>query len=143
MKMFDNSIMQYRMKDNLKWLIDNDSRTNGVALRLAELSGVPQPTIQRIIRGTVTTPQEITVLDLAKFFNIQPAELRGESPLPGRDTASRALPVTIEKGLYEIDQLKLEKAIERLDQDIDDFCERSVRNRARLIMMAYDSIKDK
>jgi transcriptional regulator with XRE-family HTH domain len=141
--MLDNLFMQNRIKDNLAWLIQNDSRTEGIVLRTAELSGVPQATLQRIVKGVIASPRVDTVDQLARYFNVTPAELRGEAPLPGRDIASKdPLPHSPETALYEIDQIKLEKAIERLDEHIDDFCERSVRNRARLIMMAYDSIKD-
>lgn len=46
---------------------------------LAKKTGVPQPTINRILKGGSADPRSETVRPLADFFNISPEELRGTS----------------------------------------------------------------
>ena len=44
---------------------------------LAKATGVPQPTIQRIVRGESADPKTPTVQRLARFFGVSVEELRG------------------------------------------------------------------
>ena len=48
---------------------------------LADATGVPQPTIYRILAGKSLEPRKSTVHKLAHFFGVTPAELCGDAPL--------------------------------------------------------------
>lgn len=49
---------------------------------LARITGLPQPTIQRIVAGTSTNPHHSTLMPIANFFGITTDQLKGEAPLP-------------------------------------------------------------
>lgn len=49
---------------------------------LARVTGVSQPTIQRILSGTTTRPHESSLLAIARYFSISLAQLKGEQPIP-------------------------------------------------------------
>lgn len=51
------------------------------ATRLAELSGVPQPTISRLLNGTTDTMTLETVIDLAPHLGVTVSQLIGETPI--------------------------------------------------------------
>lgn len=49
---------------------------------LARRTNVAQPTIQRLVNGTVKNPQQETLAELAKFFSITVDQLVGKEPIP-------------------------------------------------------------
>jgi len=49
--------------------------------KLARDSGVPQPSIHRILTGDVQDPMTKTIKPLADYFKITVAQLRGEAPI--------------------------------------------------------------
>jgi len=61
------------VKKNLEWLI-NQGRTNAYELQRA--TGVPQPTIHRILSGESTDPRTKTLQPLADYFRVSVADLR-------------------------------------------------------------------
>ncbi len=58
---------------------------------LERKSGVPQPTIHRILNDKVRDPRRSNVVKLAKVFNVTPEQMTGESPLSDYDSSSRTL----------------------------------------------------
>jgi len=69
------------IKKNLEWLIAK-KRTNPYELQRA--TGVPQPTIHRILSGESNDPRTKTLQPLADYFGVTVADLRG-SDLSNRD----------------------------------------------------------
>jgi phage repressor protein C with HTH and peptisase S24 domain len=63
----------------LQALIDSEEGLN--ATQLAEKTGVPQPTIQRILAGKSVDPATKTLEPLARYFSKTVAQLRGEIPI--------------------------------------------------------------
>lgn len=61
------------VKKNLEWLIDQRG-TNPHELQ--RVTGVPQPTIHRILTGESTDPRTKTLQPLARFFGVCVADLR-------------------------------------------------------------------
>lgn len=61
------------VKKNLEWLIAQ-KRTNPYELQKS--TGVPQPTIHRILTGESTDPRTKTLQPLADFFQVSVADLR-------------------------------------------------------------------
>lgn len=49
---------------------------------LARITGLPQPTIQRIVAGTSSNPHLSTLTPIANFFGITTDQLKGDVPLP-------------------------------------------------------------
>lgn len=74
--------------------------------RLAQLTGVPQPTIHRIVNGESEDPKTATVKPLASYFGISVDELRG-SKIDAKEHTGRF------RALSE-DALELLSAFERL-----------------------------
>jgi SOS-response transcriptional repressor LexA len=70
------------VKKNLEWLIEK-RRTNPHELQ--RVTGVPQPTIHRILTGESTDPRTKTLQPLADFFGISVSDLRDRelSAAPG------------------------------------------------------------
>lgn len=64
------------IKDILKELM---SRAGDNAYSLADRSGVPQPTIQRILSGKHGDPRSTTVKRLAAAYGVSESQLRGET----------------------------------------------------------------
>jgi len=62
----------------LSELIKTDPRISGNDTELARLTGIPQPTILRLKKGTSKNPRSETIMPLADFFGISISELRGE-----------------------------------------------------------------
>jgi transcriptional regulator with XRE-family HTH domain len=62
----------------LKDLMDSHGHN---AYDLEELSGVPQPTIHRILKGEHGEPRKKTLDRLAAVYGLQAAHLRGEIPI--------------------------------------------------------------
>jgi len=50
---------------------------------LAEVTGVPQPTIHRILIGGSKEPRNSTIKKLANYFEISTTQLLGDEPIPG------------------------------------------------------------
>jgi SOS-response transcriptional repressor LexA len=65
--------------ENLQALIDGVEGMNPT--RLARETGVPQPTIYRILKGQSLDPDTATLTPLAHYFGKTVAQLRGEVPL--------------------------------------------------------------
>lgn len=61
------------VKKNLEWLIEQ-ARTNPHELQ--RVTGVPQPTIHRILTGESTDPRTKTLQPLADYFRISVADMR-------------------------------------------------------------------
>lgn len=54
-------------------------------LRVAELSrktGVSQPTLQRMVTGTIENPHYSSIAPLADYFNITVDQIKGQRPIP-------------------------------------------------------------
>jgi SOS-response transcriptional repressor LexA len=75
------------VRRNLEFLIDQ-ARTNPNAL--ASITGVPQPTIHRILTGESKDPRTETLRKLADFFGVTVADLRDESFAPAQQTKTGA-----------------------------------------------------
>lgn len=60
------------------------------ANELARRTGVPQPTITRILKGESQDPDTATLAPLARYYSITVSQLRGEEPLI-RDAKIRAV----------------------------------------------------
>jgi phage repressor protein C with HTH and peptisase S24 domain len=93
-----------RLADNLRALLTRDGLSeNG----LAERTGVPQPTINRILRGDSKDPRDRTVAPLAAFWGMSVDVLkRGDALNPGA-----AVPVTFHA--YEVEAVEA-------DEDFDE-----------------------
>lgn len=70
--------MKETTSEILKKLMDRHGHN---AYDLEERSGVPQPTINRILTGKHGEPRKNTLDKLAKVYGLQAAHLRGEIPL--------------------------------------------------------------
>lgn len=49
---------------------------------LARLTGLPQPTVHRIVEGDSTRPHQSSLEALAKFFDLSLEQLKGMEPIP-------------------------------------------------------------
>lgn len=79
-QMSDNSLMnRIRIKSNLKELM---RRSDINQLQLSKKTGVPQPTIQRILSGEVGSPSLLVLMPLCNYFGVTLDALVGWSPLP-------------------------------------------------------------
>lgn len=67
-----SSVLRYLMQD-----IGNISEGE-----LSRRTGVPQPTIHRILSGMTPNPRIESIRPLAEFFNISPDQMHGRVPLP-------------------------------------------------------------
>lgn len=52
-------------------------------MELARRTGVPQPTVHRIVSGDSPNPHPASVAALANYFHISVAQLKGKEPIPG------------------------------------------------------------
>ncbi len=75
------------VQKNLEWLIAQ-RKTNPYELQRA--TGVPQPTIHRILTGESSDPRTKTLQPLADYFGVTVAELRD------RDLSTPAIPFPVE-----------------------------------------------
>ncbi len=76
--------------DYSKWLGQLMAETDESQYSLAAKSGVPQPTIQRILSGETKNPKADTVRKLLRALGRDPdALLAGGSPMPGSDKTIR------------------------------------------------------
>ncbi|MAZ77691.1 MAG: hypothetical protein CMF39_03340 [Legionellaceae bacterium] len=55
------------------------------ATELSRQTGVPQPTIQRIVAGTTSRPHPNSLKPIADFFNISVEQLKGDTNIPWLD----------------------------------------------------------
>ncbi|OGT42074.1 MAG: hypothetical protein A3F42_07390 [Gammaproteobacteria bacterium RIFCSPHIGHO2_12_FULL_37_34] len=78
-----SSVLRYLMQD-----IGNMSEGE-----LSRRTGVPQPTIHRILSGMTPNPRIESIEPLAEFFNISPDQMLGRIPLP-KDRISGSFAVT-------------------------------------------------
>ncbi|HIO02141.1 MAG TPA: XRE family transcriptional regulator [Alphaproteobacteria bacterium] len=68
--------VKMELKTRLRQLLDE----KGISpYTLSQISGVPQPTIHRILAGISTSPRDSNIKKLAIGLNISEAELRGMS----------------------------------------------------------------
>lgn len=49
----------------------------------ARAIGINQPTLFRVLSGETTEPRAKVVAAIAAYFEVEPAQLRGEKPIPG------------------------------------------------------------
>lgn len=71
--------MSQTVADTLTKLIESMPGMN--ATQLAKATGIPQPTIRRILIGESKDPDTATLMPLAAFFGKTVAQLRGEVPI--------------------------------------------------------------
>lgn len=74
------------IKENLKTLMDARRVSQ---YELARQTGVPQPTIQRILSGESKDPKTATVDKLARFLGVDTPELRGTSKKDWKEATGR------------------------------------------------------
>lgn len=67
----------YHMSDLRTRINEELRKRDWTVTYLAEISGVPQPTIQRFLKGTHGEPRSATIKKIAKGFGLSEAELRG------------------------------------------------------------------
>lgn len=73
-----------QVKDILAELMAAEVDSRGKALsanQLALKSGIPQPTITRILNGESLDPDTATLRPLAEYFSVTVGQLRGEEPI--------------------------------------------------------------
>ncbi|HVI60106.1 MAG TPA: S24 family peptidase [Luteimonas sp.] len=70
-----------RLAANLRELMDREGKLS--ENQLSRNTGVPQPTIHRILNGKVGDPRDGTVRPLAEYFGVTPEQLRTQLPAPG------------------------------------------------------------
>lgn len=75
----DNTFMNY--SDVLKQLINQHPMIRGNQTELHRRTGVPQPTITRLVNGESESPRTSSLKPLAEFFNINLAQMRGEEDI--------------------------------------------------------------
>lgn len=92
----------------LQQLMDDDIDERGKPLSQNELSrrtGVPQPTIQRILVGESADPDTATLEPIAKYFEVSVSQLRGDDVII-RDTKIRRVVAAMERmGEYQKDAM--------------------------------------
>jgi transcriptional regulator with XRE-family HTH domain len=71
---------QSYLRQNLLALIE--AHNNISESELARKTGVPQPTINRLLSGVTPDPRVSTVRDLARFFEVRIEQLLGDEDLP-------------------------------------------------------------
>lgn len=70
-------MQEQSLSEVLKYLMFKEN------IRISELArrvGIPQQTLQRIVSGASTNPHDATLIPLADYFQLTPAELRGYQP---------------------------------------------------------------
>lgn len=55
---------------------------NMKAIDLARETGIPQPTVHRIVAGKCTNPHSGTIQSMAQYFDLSVEQLKGDAPLP-------------------------------------------------------------
>ena len=78
---------------------------------LADLVGIPQPTISRIKNGNSRDPRDTTLRPLADYFGLTISQLRGDMPLP-QDLVKVSASNDIQE--VSVEALRLAKAIDSL-----------------------------
>lgn len=68
-----------KISDNLRSLMDELKMTEA---KLARSTGIPQPTLHRILSGATRSPRGDALSKLANFFSVTISQLFGEDPLP-------------------------------------------------------------
>lgn len=68
------------VQENLRALMLHASITS--AADLCRKSGIPALKIERILNGTTSVPHVATLNDLANFFHVSVAQLKGRDPMP-------------------------------------------------------------
>lgn len=71
---------QNYLRQNLLALLEAHSDLS--ESELSRKTGVPQPTINRLLSGVTPDPRVSTVRDLARFFGVRIEQLLGDEPLP-------------------------------------------------------------
>jgi transcriptional regulator with XRE-family HTH domain len=92
-----------RLPDNLRFLLTESGISEN---DLAEQTGVPQPTINRILRGLSRDPRDGTLRPLAEFFGVTVEELRTSNIRATRDPSRK-------------DQRPSDLVTNQLENDID------------------------
>lgn len=63
------------LASNLRWLLDN-AATPMTEMDLSEATGVPQPTINRILGGKSAEPRDSTLHPIAEYFHLTLDQIR-------------------------------------------------------------------
>ncbi|MDT3467912.1 LexA family transcriptional regulator [Stenotrophomonas maltophilia] len=108
----DNSYMN-RLAENLRSLMDVESLSEN---QLSRNTGVPQPTIHRILSGRVADPRDGTVRPLADYFGVTVEQLR--TTLPDRDSSTDSVRAYRVKAVDGVDGLDPEKEIMVAEIDV-------------------------
>lgn len=100
----DNSLMNQLAK-NIRDLM---ARENGLSEnQLARNTGVPQPTIHRILSSSVRDPRDSTLRPLAEYFGVTVEQLRTSLPSPDATVATlRGYRVKAADGVDGVDEDK-------------------------------------
>lgn len=103
-----------KLSENMRLLI---SLAGISEARLAERTGIPQPTINRITRGQSLDPRDSTLRPLAEFFGVsvetlRHGDVRGADP---RAPVGKTWPVPVEA--YEVQAVEGEEAFDA-DQEV-------------------------
>lgn len=105
----DNAPMHSRqVKDILAELMaaDLDQRGKPIsANQLAEKTGVPQPTITRILNGQSLDPDTETLRPLADYFKVTVGQMRGEDPLLRDPKIIRVITAMEQMNAYQKDTM--------------------------------------
>lgn len=95
------------------------------ATELARQTGVPQPTIQRIVAGTTSRPHPNSLRPIADFFDISVDQLKGDASIPwlpsdeGTHEGLSKLPILPWAGVPQwLDNPKLQAAQETAVTDV-------------------------
>lgn len=73
-------------------------------MELARRTGLPQPTVHRIVSGDAHNPHQASLVALAKYFDISVAQLKGDESIP------RLAIETELRGLKQIPLISLQNA---------------------------------
>ncbi len=126
-------------EQNASWITGQLDKTGKTTVALADYIGI---TAQAVTKwkssGHISTRYILAARD---FF--------GTGDLPAWLAAATVLPSTKGSGIVSdeenniclIDQITMEQAIERLDEDVPDWNSKPVVNKSRLLIMAYNMLK--
>lgn len=81
------SAKQWTTSEILKHLM---FKQNLKSAELARLTGLPQPTVHRIVEGNSTRPHQGSLEALAQFFNLSIDQIKGSEPIPNLNPTTPA-----------------------------------------------------
>lgn len=83
---------------------------------LARKTAVPQPTLQRLVAGNSTRPQEKSLVPIAKYFNISLEQLRGEEAIVGFNRSGETLQAV---GVQQVPMLEWKQVYNWLNNSVE------------------------